>query len=108
MVHKSDYVAANGTPIINPANIKEGDIIDEGIKQVSKEKAEELKRYKLSENDILLARRGDLTKCAIVSQRHINNICGTGSFFLHLILVSAQFFRFVYSSDYVQNILSNV
>ena len=105
MVHKSDYVAANGTPIINPANIKEGDIIDEGIKQVSKEKAEELKRYKLSENDILLARRGDLTKCAIVSQRHINNICGTGSFFLHLILVSAQFFRFVYSSDYVQNIL---
>ena len=79
--------------------------VNEGIKQVSKEKTEELKKYKLSENDILLARRGDLTKCAIVSKRHINKICGTGSFFLHLILVSAQFFRFVYSSDYVQNIL---
>ena len=105
MVHKSDYVSTNGTPIINPANIVNGRILNDGIKKVSNDKVVELTKYRLSENDILLARRGDLTKCAIVTNSHVNSLCGTGTFFLHLIFVSPQYFKYVYSSNLVQDIL---
>ena len=105
MVHKSDYVSTNGTPIINPANIVNGRILNGGIKKVSNNKVVELTKYRLSENDILLARRGDLKKCAIVTNSHVNSLCGTGTFFLHLIFISPHYFRNIYSSNLVQDIL---
>ena len=82
MVHKSDYVTANGVPIVNPANIVNGTISSKNIMYISKDKSIELERYKLEVNDIVLARRGDLTKCTIVGNEQVDFICGTGSFFL--------------------------
>ena len=107
MVHKSDYVSANGTYIVNPANIVDGTIMSDKLMAVSSTKAIELKRYTLQENDIVLARRGDLSKCAVVLNSNAGWICGTGSFFLHLILVSPFYFEIFYGSDYVQTILQN-
>ena len=105
MVHKSDYVTANGVPIVNPANIVNGTISSKNIMYISKDKSIELERYKLEVNDIVLARRGDLTKCTIVGNEQVDFICGTGSFFLHLISVLPQYFQLVYMSSYVQIIL---
>ena len=73
---------------------------------ISKDKSIELERYKLEVNDIVLARRGDLTKCTIVGNEQVDFICGTGSFFLHLISVLPQYFQLVYMSSYVQIILT--
>ena len=106
MVHKSDYVTANGVPIVNPANIVNGTISSKNIMYISKDKSIELERYKLEVNDIVLARRGDLTKCTIVGNEQVDFICGTGSFFLHLISVLPQYFQLVYMSSYVQIILA--
>ena len=106
MVHKSDYVTANGVPIVNPANIVNGAISSKNIMYISKDKSIELERYKLEVNDIVLARRGDLTKCTIVGNEQVDFICGTGSFFLHLISVLPQYFQLVYMSPYVQIILA--
>ena len=106
MVHKSDYVTANGVPIVNPANILNGTISSKNIMYISKDKSIELERYKLEVNDIVLARRGDLTKCTIVGNEQVDFICGTGSFFLHLISVLPQYFQLVYMSSYVQIILT--
>ena len=106
MVHKSDYVTANGVPIVNPANIVNGTISSKNIMYISKNKSIELERYKLEVNDIVLARRGDLTKCTIVGNEQVDFICGTGSFFLHLISVLPQYFQLVYMSSYVQIILT--
>ena len=106
MVHKSDYVTANGVPIVNPANIVNGAISSKNIMYISKDKSIELERYKLEVNDIVLARRGDLTKCTIVGNEQVDFICGTGSFFLHLISVLPQYFQLVYMSSYVQIILA--
>ena len=106
MVHKSDYVTANGVPILNPANIVNGTISSKNIMYISKDKSIELERYKLEVNDIVLARRGDLTKCTIVGNEQVDFICGTGSFFLHLISVLPQYFQLVYMSSYVQIILT--
>lgn len=106
MVHKSDYVTANGVPIVNPANIVNGAISSKNIMYISKDKSIELERYKLEVNDIVVARRGDLTKCTIVGNEQVDFICGTGSFFLHLISVLPQYFQLVYMSSYVQIILA--
>lgn len=107
MVHKNDYVQINGTPLINPANIIEGKIESDKIMMVSEEKSNELAKYKLDVNDIILARRGDLSKCAIISDIEKNWLCGTGAFFLHLIYIYPHYFKTFYLSVYLQNILSS-
>ena len=103
MVHKSDYVDTGGTPLVNPANIIDGKIWDKRLMGVNDVKAKELDRYKLSCGDILIARRGDLSKCAIVSEKEENWLCGTGSFFLHVPFVLPRYIEIFYSSEYVQS-----
>ena len=107
MVHKSDYVTTDGIPLVNPANIVNGEIRTEKLMMVNRVKAKELDRYKLSFGDILLARRGDLSKCAIISEREENWLYGTGSFVLHIPFVLPRYIEFYYSSEYVQTILSH-
>ena len=105
MVHKSDYVSKDGTPIVNPMNIVEGKISTNNLMMVSNEKAQELDRYRLTKDDILIARRGDLRKCCIVTEDSVNWLCGTGSFFLHAPFVEPRYIEFFYLSEYVQTIL---
>ena len=107
MVHKSDYVTTNGVYLVNPANIINGRIVTDKIMAVSYQKAADLKCYRLNEGDILLARRGDLSKCAIVKKSNIDWLCGTGSFFLHLVFVIPSYFSLLYATEYVQSILQN-
>jgi len=72
---------------------------------VSNEKAQELNRYRLTKGDILIARRGDLRKCCIVTEGSIDWLCGTGSFFLHAPFVEPRYIEIFYLSEYVQTIL---
>ena len=104
MVHKTDYVD-DGIPLVNPTNIKNNSISDIGICRVSLSKYNELLSYVLQKNDILLAQRGDLSKCAIVSEQHEGWLIGTGSFYLHLIGIDEHFFMMIYVSPYVQTYL---
>ena len=105
MVHKSDYIESGGIPIVNPMNIIDGCIVKEKLAMVSPQKAHELARYTLQKNDILIARRGDLSKCAIVNEQSSGWLCGTGSFFLHIPFVEPQYIMLFYLSEYVQTIL---
>jgi len=100
MLHKSDYID-NGIPIINPTNIIGEKIIASDKITISKSKYEELLRYSLKENNIVLARRGDLSKCGIVRKEQSNWLCGTGSFFLE-VAISPVYFRLFYVSNYCQ------
>lgn len=106
MVHKSDYIdTPNGIPMVNPTNIKNGDIRVEGIQKVSIEKAAMLENYKVRSGDIILARRGDLSKCAIVTETENLWLCGTGSFFMRLLFLDNEYFCLLYSSSYTQCVL---
>ena len=105
MVHKSDYVSQNGTPIVNPMNIIDGKIVTNNLMMVSNEKAQELNRYRLTKGDILIARRGDLRKCCIITEESIDWLCGTGSFFLHAPFIEPRYVEIFYLSEYVQTIL---
>lgn len=82
-LHESDYIE-NGIPLVNPKHIVQQRIVPQSKISISDEKAEELSSYKLKENDIVLGRRGEMGRCAPVSAREENWICGTGSMIIRL------------------------
>lgn len=83
MLHKSDYMVG-GIPVINPQHIKNNTIIAGVNVTVSAEKAEELNAYKLKNNDIIMGRRGEMGRCAAVTQAEDGWLCGTGSILFRL------------------------
>ena len=81
MIHKRDYVT-NGIPLINPSHVIDSKIVEDTAIAVTEAKAEELSSYTLFENDIVMARRGEMGRCALVTAREKGWLCGTGSFVL--------------------------
>ena len=81
LLHKSDYVA-NGIPLVNPAHITEVGIEPDFRKTVSTETALHLKSYIMREGDIVIGRRGEMGRCALVTAVEDGWLCGTGSFFI--------------------------
>lgn len=82
-LHESDYIE-NGIPLVNPKHIVQQRIVPQSKISISDEKSEELSSYKLKENDIVLGRRGEMGRCAPISNREENWICGTGSMIIRL------------------------
>jgi type I restriction enzyme S subunit len=83
MLHKSDYVA-DGIPLVNPMNIVGSRIVPSNKMMVSEETRERLRSYVLKEGDVVIGRRGELGRCALVTQHEEGWLCGTGSFFVRL------------------------
>ena len=104
-LHKSDYVKEGGVPIINPTNIKENGIDGTRIERVKQEVVVQLQRFILQIGDLVLARRGNLSKCAIVKEKEEGWLCGTGSFFLSVLGVYNPFLVILYKSSYTQTSL---
>ena len=77
-LHAEDYVN-DGTPLINPAHMIEGEIIPDTKVTVDEETKKRLIRHKLSEGEIIFARRGEMGRCAIVTKYQDGWLCGTGS-----------------------------
>ncbi len=81
LLHKSDYVE-NGTPLINPAHIIAGQIVPDFRKTVDASALQRLASYRLAESDIVIGRRGEMGRCAVVNEDQDGWLCGTGSFFI--------------------------
>ena len=83
LVHKDDY-ATNGIPLVNPSHMINGRITHDPAVTVSPAVAERLSAYRLSAGDVLLARRGEVGRYALVTKDEEGWLCGTGSFFVRL------------------------
>ena len=83
VLHKNDYVE-NGIPLVNPMHIIGDSIVPSHDMTVSVETAKRLDAYKLSRGDIVIGRRGEMGRAAVVTSKEEGWLCGTGSFFLHL------------------------
>jgi type I restriction enzyme S subunit len=79
LLHKSDY-QSGGIPLVNPINIEGEEIFPDDRKAVGTLTAQRLARYALRENDIVIARRGEIGRCAVVSREQSGWLCGTGCF----------------------------
>jgi len=80
-LHKSEYVA-RGIPVVNPMHIKAGKIFPGAEARVSEEVLARLAHFKLALGDVVLGRRGEMGRCAVVGQTEAGWLCGTGSLIL--------------------------
>ena len=81
ILHKSDYVD-DGVPLVNPINIVDDSIVPDTSKLISDETIKRLSNYVLDEGDVVVARRGEIGRCAVVGPNEKGWVCGTGSFFV--------------------------
>ena len=95
LLHKEDYVSG-GHALVNPSHIVEGKIVTDEDLTLTDEKYEELSAYHLLPGDVVMGRRGEMGRCAVVEQNGL--ICGTGSLLIRS--------KGDLSADYIQKIIS--
>ena len=77
-LHAEDYVPG-GNPLINPMHMVEGRAVPSTDVAISDEKADELRRHELWTDDLVVARRGELGRSALITKDEVGFLCGTGS-----------------------------
>ena len=82
-LHRSDY-KMGGTPVINPASMQDRKIVPLDKMAVANSTLERLARYKLKVGDIVMARRGEMGRCCVVTEQESGWLCGTGSLIIRL------------------------
>lgn len=81
LLHVSDYIE-NGFPLVNPAHINNGNIEPDLKLTLTDDKFAELEKYIMKKNDIVVGRRGEIGRCAVVEKE--GYLCGTGSMFIRV------------------------
>ena len=76
LLHKEDYIEG-GHALVNPSHIIEGSICVDDKLTISDQKYKELSAYHLLVGDVVLGRRGEMGRCAVVYKEGL--LCGTGS-----------------------------
>ena len=105
MLHKEDYTPS-GVPLVNPANITNGCIISTKLKYVSPMTAQRLESYRLHPGDVIIGRRGEMGRSAVVQSSQGEWLCGTGCFFVTPCSVLApEYLVFLLGSPYVKSVL---
>ncbi len=95
LLHKEDYIQ-NAHALVNPSHIIDGKIAVDMKLTVSDDKYNELSAYHLNIDDVVMGRRGEMGRCAVVSKSGL--LCGTGS----MIIRSNGRLK----ADYIQKIIS--
>ena len=105
-LHADEYIE-NGVPLINPAHIVNGQIVPDPNVSVDSKIKDQLPRHHLKENNLILARRGELGRCAVVRQQHSGWLCGSGSMRVELsIKLMSEYAYLLISSEAVKAELS--
>ena len=106
MLHKSDYVE-HGIPLVNPANIVNGQIVASDKMMVSSKTAKRLESYMLRAGMIIMGRRGEMGRCAVVREKETGWLCGTGSFFMApSSCVFVHYISVLFTTSYAKTYLS--
>ena len=95
LLHKEDYIEG-GYALLNPSHIIDGKIAPDSKLTVSREKYEELSAYRLKAGDVVMGRRGEMGRCAVVTCD--GYLCGTGSLLIRT--------KGDVTADYIQKIIS--
>ena len=95
LLHKEDYIDG-GHPLLNPSHIVDGKVSPDDKLTIYDEKYEELSAYQLKTGDVVMGRRGEMGRCAVVPEDGF--LCGTGSM---LIRTKGEV-----TADYIQKIIS--
>ena len=106
LLHKADYLVG-GTPLVNPSHIRSQRIEPDRTLTVSTDKLHQLGKYVMHENDIVIGRRGEMGRCAVVTAEEAGWLCGTGSLFVRLLSsMNPHFYSWVLGSQRVKDFLA--
>lgn len=81
-LHKEEYIT-DGIPLVNPSQIVDEKIVFDSSVSITEKKYKELQAYWLQKDDIIIGRRGEIGRAAVVSN-NVRCICGTGSLFIRI------------------------
>ena len=95
LLHKEDYIEG-GHALLNPSHIIDGKVAPDYKLTVSAQKYEELSAYHLKADDVVMGRRGEMGRCAVVPCD--GYLCGTGSLMIRT--------KGEVTADYIQKIIS--
>ncbi|MEV7089398.1 N-6 DNA methylase [Streptomyces sp. NPDC093085] len=84
LIRAKDYVADEGAgvPVVMPKDLTDSGFTTTSIRFISERHAQSLRRFRLLRGDVVLARRGELGRCAVVREEQEGWVCGTGCFLL--------------------------
>ncbi len=104
-LHQKDY-EIGGVPVINPASMRNGKIVPIEKMAVGAGNLERLATFKLQVGDIVMGRRGEMGRCAVVTEQENGWLCGTGSLILRLPqCLYPKYLAMLISSPYVREYL---
>ena len=95
LLHKEDYIEG-GHPLLNPSHIVDGKIAPDNKLSISEDKYSELSAYQLHVGDVVMGRRGEMGRCAVVPDE--GYLCGTGSLMIRT--------KGDVTADYIQKVIS--
>ena len=95
LLHKDDYIEG-GHPLLNPSHIIDGKIVPDSKLSISDEKYDELSAYQLQAGDVVMGRRGEMGRCAVVPGQGF--LCGTGSMMIRT--------KGEVTADYLQKVIT--
>jgi type I restriction enzyme S subunit len=103
MLHQSDYIE-EGIPVVNPQNLIDGKILALSKTMIDNDTFTRLEKYALKIDDIVIARRGEMGRCAVVKTENVNWLCGTGSFVIRVNRkkIDSNFLNIILSSKRVK------
>jgi len=103
-LHASEY-AEDGIRVLNPMHLCENGV-NPGAKPVfiSEETAARLVRHRLQDGDVVVPRRGDLSRYVLIRGNLVGDLCGTGSIKVRLNdeRISPAYFALYFGSEPAQ------
>ena len=106
-LHKSDYTD-DGVPVVNPMHIVDGQIAPNRTMTITESAATKLADFRLKPGEVVIGRRGDMGRCAVVGEHHLGWLCGTGTMIVRPSSgVDASFLQRVLSSPSVVSSIEN-
>ena len=75
-LHSSDYTN-EGTPIIMPKDMADGKITHKGLIYVPEEHLQRLKRHRVFDGDLMVARKGDVRRCVYITDNENGWLTGS-------------------------------
>lgn len=102
-LHSHEYTD-DGIPVVMPQDINDGKIDETQIARIPERRAQMLSKHRVQVGDVIIARRGELSRAAAITTQEKTWVCGTGCFLLRLgnSRMNAKFIALAYRHPIVQ------
>lgn len=103
-LHAHEYTI-DGIPVVMPQDMVGGELSVDNIARITEHRANTLARHRVKSNDLVLSRRGDLSRCVPIGDQQAGWLCGTGCLLARLPSseVNAYWLALVYQQPVTQS-----